>query len=152
MEHKSVRPDYETHVVPYLSEIPEWYKTMTIQQIATKLGISKSTLYKYAKEYPELSAALAGAKVCLVDDIKGALRRRALGYYYEETTVKETDGENGRKVVTTTTRKHVPADPASIHLLLKNLDPTWHNDDMATLEFKRRELELKQKKVDAETW
>lgn len=88
MAQKPGRADYTTHVIPYLAQIPEWYKTRTIQQIAEKLGISKSTLQNYAKKYPELSAALTGAKVSLSDDIKGALRRRALGYYYEETTVK----------------------------------------------------------------
>ena len=152
MENKATRPDYETHVVPYLDQISEWYKTMTMQQIAAKLGISKSTLHNYAKKYPEFSAALAGAKVSLADDIKGALRRRALGYYYEETTVKRIDNENDSQVVTTTTRKHVPPDTASCHLLLKNLDPTWRNDDMTTIEFKRRELEIKQQKADAEAW
>lgn len=147
------KPAYETNVEPYLDQIPEWYKTMTVRQIAAKLGVSKTTLYNYAQKHPELEAALAGGKDGLVDDLKNAIKRRALGYDYEETTTRETDSEkNGHEITTTTVKKHMPPDLGSIHLLLKNLDPDWHDADKTTIDLKKKELEIKERKVEAAEW
>lgn len=144
---------YTEKVQPYLDQIPEWYKTMTVRQIATKLGVGKTTFYKYVEQYPELAAALENGKTILVDDLKSALKRRALGYDYEETTTKETWSEkDGQKTETTTVCKHMPPDLGSIHLLLKNLDPDWHNDDAKTLELRERELKIKEQRAEAEAW
>ena len=43
-------------------------------------------------------------------------------------------------------------DLGSIHLLLKNIDPEWHNDDKATLDLKKEQLELAKKKQEADEW
>ncbi len=148
------RPEYSTHVKPYLDKIPDWYKTMTVRQIAAKLGVSKTTLYKYANQYPELASALDGGKAGLVDDLKSSIKKRAMGYTWDEvqTTINyDKDGEETGKTVKTTT-KHVPADLGSAHLLLKNLDPDWHDADQKTLAQRDRELEIKQQKADAAEW
>lgn len=149
------RPEYETHVAPYLKQIPAWYKTMSVRQIAAKLGVSKTTLYKYAKEHPELSAALEDSKVKLVDDLRNSIKKRALGYSYTEVTQeKALSEETGELVVVKEKRvtKHVPADLGSAHLLLKNLDPTWHDADQTTIKQREKELEIKQQKADAAEW
>lgn len=144
---------YATQVQPYLDKIPEWYKTMTVRQIAQKLGVGKTTFYKYIDDHPELSEALEKGKGILVDDLKSALKRRALGYDYEETTTKVIDSEkDGRKIETVAVKKHIPPDLGSIHLLLKNLDPDWHNDDAKTLELRERELKIKEQRAEAEAW
>ena len=146
-------PTYETNVEPYLDQIPEWYKTMTVRQIATKLGVSKTTLYNYAKKHPELQTVLDGSKDSLVDDLKNAIKRRALGYDYEETTTRVTISEkNSEEIVTTTVKKHMPPDLGSIHLLLKNLDPDWHDADQKTIQLKEKELEIKERKAEAAEW
>lgn len=149
------RPEYETHVAPYLKQIPAWYKTMSVRQIAAKLGVSKTTLYKYAKEHPELSAALEDSKVKLVDDLRNSIKKRALGYSYTEVTQEKALSEvTGELVVVKEKRvtKHVPADLGSAHLLLKNLDPTWHDADQTTIKQREKELEIKQQKADAAEW
>ena len=149
------RPEYATHVEPYLEQIPAWYKTMSVRQIAAKLGVSKTTLYKYAKEYPELAAVLEGSKVNLVDDLKNSIKKRALGYTWTEVTQEKAMDENtGELVVVKEKRvtKHVPADLGSAHLLLKNLDPKWHDADKITIRQREKELEIKQQKADAAEW
>lgn len=144
---------YTSQVQPYLGQIPEWYKTMTVRQIAQKLGVGKTTFYKYIDDHPELAEALEKGKGILVDELKSALKRKALGYDYEETTKKVTDSDkDGQKVEVVTTKKHVPPDLGSIHLLLKNLDPDWHNDDAKTLELRERELKIKEQRAEAEAW
>lgn len=149
------RPEYATHVEPYLDQIPAWYKTMTVRQIAAKLGVSKTTLYKYAQKYPELAAALEGGKAGLVDDLKNSIKKRAVGYTWVEVTQeKAVDEETGEMVVIKekTVTKHVPADLGSAHLLLKNLDPNWHDADMTTIKQREKELQIKQQKADSDEW
>lgn len=149
------RPTYETHVEPFLDQIPEWYKTMTVRQIATKLGVSKTSLYRYAAKYPELEQALAGAKDALVDDLKTSIKKRALGYSWTEVTQEKVlDEDTGVMVVVKekTVTKHVPADLGSAHLLLKNLDPEWHDADKITINQREKELQIKQQKADAAEW
>ena len=149
------RPEYATHVEPYLKQIPQWYKTMTVRQIAVKLGVSKTTLYKYAKEYPELAAALEGGKAGLVDDLKNSIKKRALGYTVTETMQEKVlDEATGELVVVKEkkTTRHIPADLGSAHLLLKNLDPSWHDADQITIKQREKELDIKQQKADAAEW
>ena len=149
------RPEYATHVEPYLDQIPAWYKTMTVRQIAAKLGVSKTTLYKYAQNYPDLAAALDGGKAGLVDDLKNSIKKRALGYTWTEVTQeKAMDEESGEMVVVKEkiVTRHVPADLGSAHLLLKNLDPEWHDADQITIKQREKELEIKQQKADAAEW
>lgn len=149
------RPEYATHVEPYLDQIPAWYKTMTVRQIANKLGVSKSTLYRYAASHPELDKALQGGKDSLVDDLKNSIKKRALGYTWEEVVQEKVMDEGSGEMVVVkekVTTKHVPPDLGSAHLLLKNLDPDWHDADQKTLAQRDRELEIKQQKADAAEW
>lgn len=151
---KMGRPDvYATHVQPNLGKIADWYKSMSVRQIAAKLGISKTTLYKYAREYPELQAALDNGKDGLVDDLKSAIKKRALGYTVKEVCTTTTeDAEGNTTTITKTTTRHVPADLGSAHLLLKNLDPDWHDADMVTIKQREKELEIKRKRAEAAEW
>lgn len=147
------KPTYESHVQPFLDQVTEWYKTMTVRQIARRLGVSKTSLYKWATEHDDLKRALDKGKDDFVDELYSSLKRRAMGYDYEEKTVKETDSEkNGFETVTTIVKKHVPPDRPSIVILLSNLDPDFHTDDHATLEIKRTELGIKKQRADAESW
>jgi hypothetical protein len=44
--------------------------------------------------------------------------------------------------------KYSAPDLGSIHLLLKNLDDSWHNDDVPTLKLKKEQLELSRQKAE----
>lgn len=144
---------YETHVQPYLDKLPEWYRTMTDRQICEKLGISKTAFYQYKADHKELRDAMKKSAELLVDDLKSALKQRALGYMWEEVQVTESMDADGNLVTTTKrTNRHVPADLGSIHLLLKNLDPEWRNDDATTLRMKREELDIKRQRAEADNW
>lgn len=146
---------YQTHVEPHLEEIKEWYQTLTLQQIAKKLGISKSTLCKYRNEHPELDKALTIARDKLVEELRASIKKRAKGYNWTEVTQEKVlNEETGEMVVVKekTTTKHVPADLGSAHLLLKNLDPTWHDADKTTIKQREKELRIKQQKADAAEW
>lgn len=143
---------YESHVKPYLSKIPNWYLTKTETQIAKKLGISEASWTNYKKQYPELQECLRNSQEDLVDELKGILKKKAQGFYYTEktkTVIKE-GGKESKKIEEK--EKYAQPDTGAIHLLLKNLDPEWRNDDKQTMDLKKQQTEIMQKKADAAEW
>ena len=144
---------YETHVLPYLQQIQEWCQDLDERQIAVeRLGIAVSTWENYKKKYPELQEALRKGKQQLVGDLKAALKKKAKGYTYEETKTIIRD-EGGKKITTIEKyKKYAHPDTGAIHLLLKNLDPEWTNDDQKTIDLKREQLELAKQKAENDNW
>ena len=144
---------YDTKVQPHLKEISEWIQTMTEAQVAKKLGIGYRTFQRYKEDHAELQKALSKGKESLVVELKGILKKKALGYYYREvktTTREEADGRT--IVITEETEKYAHPDTGAIHLLLKNLDETWRNDDQTTVDLKRERLALEKEKTEASVW
>lgn len=144
---------YETHVKPYLSQIEEWYQYLDEQQIAVgRLGIAVSTFENYKKKYPELREALKKGRQHLAGELKASLKKKAKGFYYEETkTITREEGEK-RVLVVEKYTKYAQPDTGAIHLLLKNLDPDWRNDDQTTIDLKREQLELAKQKAENDNW
>lgn len=163
---------YDTNVKPYLKEIKEWRTVMTEQQIAEKLGIAYSTWNKYKTENVELMEALEKGRADLVTELRGALIKKAKGYQYTETkTTTEAvkwppelyaalidagftpeDIKQSRLVKTEVAIKEMPPDVAALNLSLKNYDKeNWANDPQM-LELRKKELELKERKIDADEW
>lgn len=143
---------YDTLVKPYLSKVEEWCQDMDECQIAERLGVSVSSFENYKRKYPELLQALKNGRQQLVVDLKSALKKKAKGFFYEETKTTIRD-ENGKKTqVVEKFKKYAPPDTGAIHLLLKNYDPDWKNDDQTTVDLKREQLELARQKADNENW
>ena len=139
---------YETHVEPYLGKVREWYQVLNEGEIAKKLGISAVTFEKYKREHPELLTALREGRRELIEDLKLTLKKKAKGYEYEETkTLIKQEGGKEIKVVEKY-KKYAQPDTGAIHLLLKNLDDTWRNDDRETMDLKREKLKLDREKMD----
>lgn len=99
---------------------------LTDKEIAKKIGIDISTLYDWKSRFPEFSDALKINKEIADIEIENALRKRALGYTYEETTEKY---EGGYCVERKHTIKHVPPDTTAQIFWLKNRQPDkWRNN------------------------
>jgi hypothetical protein len=143
---------YDTHIKPYMDQIAEWYQDHTEEQIADMLGIAVSTWNMYKRDHPELVQILQDAKKKLITDLKASLKKKAKGFHYEESKHVIKD-ENGKITDTTEVyKKYAQPDTAAIHLLLKNLDPEWVNDDQSTLELKKKQIELQEKRIEASEW
>ena len=143
---------YESHVLPYLEDIKKWYLTESEGQIAKRLGISPDTFCDYKAAHAELAEALRHGRENLIAELKDTLRKKAQGFTYKETKrVIRKDGEREQKYVEEYERYALP-DTGAIHLLLKNLDPEWRNDDAATMELKRSKAELEKQKAEVENW
>ena len=144
---------YLTHVQPRLEEIKEWYGILTEAQIAKRLNVTQQSFDRYKNKYPELKEALRLGRKELVVDLKNTLKKKARGFHYEETktTIKD-DGTGPPVKVIEKYSKYAAPDTGAIHLLLKNLDDDWRNEDKQTMDLKQAKLELEQKKAEEESW
>lgn len=148
---------YDSHVKPHLDKITKWTEDLTDEQIAARLRISRKSFIEYKKQHPELVEALEKGKKRLVVELKNTLKKKAKGFYYEEVkTVKihnpdsEAEPEWIEKVEIN--RKYAQPDTGAAHLLLKNLDPTWRNDDAETMKLKKQQVEIQKQKLEQDNW
>ena len=143
---------YESHVKPFLKQIEEWYQLETEEQIAKKLGVSVASFENYKNKYSELREALKNGKRSLIEELKSTLKKKAKGFTYTEikTSIRQ-DGEKEIKIIEKY-EKYAQPDTGAIHLLLKNLDESWRNDDKATVDLKREKLELDRQKAENDNW
>lgn len=93
---------------------------LTDEEIAKKVGISRSTLSEWKKKYPSLSDTLKNGKEIVDIKVENALLRRALGYSYVERTKEKI---NNVMVVTKEITKYVPPDTTAQIFWLKNRRP-----------------------------
>lgn len=143
---------YESHVQPYLEQIAEWYQLLNERQIAKRLGISTTSFEKYKNEYPELLEALKNGRDKLVEDLKQTLKKKAQGFYFEETKTYIKD-ENGKETkIVEKYKRYAQPDTGAIHLLLKNLDDSWRNDDKTTVDLKQQKMDLEKQKAEDNNW
>ncbi len=149
MAGKGRNNKYYSHVQPNLEKIEQMLQDMTEEQVARTLGVGYSTWMKYKLQHEELREAIKRGNGCLVVELKSILKQRARGFSYQESKVVIED--DGSRQETIYTKRALP-DVASINLLLKNYDrENWANDPQA-LDLKKKELELKEKQVEANLW
>ena len=119
----------------------------TEKQIAKSLNISYSTFNKYKAEKKELSEILKKGREDLVEQLRGALIKKALGFSYEEKKnyIKYDEVTKHKTQYTEITKKEALPDVAAINLALKNYDTDNWSNDPAMLSLKQQELELKKK-------
>lgn len=98
----------------------------TDEDIAYELGVSITTLRNWRDSHPELHTAIQdGRDHWTVTTVEQSLIKRAQGYEYEETSVRESEKE-GRCV--TTTKKHMPPDSRAAQFVLTNRAPERWRD------------------------
>lgn len=104
---------------------------LTDEQIADRMGISRSTLSDWKTKHPDISDTLKKGKEVIDIQVENALLKRALGYDYTEEKVEISD-KDGKKVVQTV--KHVPPDTTAQIFWLKNRRPDKWRDKPAAEE------------------
>lgn len=96
-------------------------------QLAQLLEISESTLNNWKHEYPEFLESIKRGKEIADVEVVEALRKRAIGYSYEET--KEEDSPMGVRR-TVTTKEVIPDTTAQIFWLRNRQPDKWSNNPM----------------------
>nr|DAW99724.1 MAG TPA: terminase small subunit [Caudoviricetes sp.] len=90
---------------------------LTDEQIATNMGITRSTLYEWKNKYSDISDALKEGKEVVDRQVENALLKSALGYMYDEVTEERRDDE---LVVTKVVHKEVQPNTTAQIFWLKN--------------------------------
>lgn len=107
-----------------------------MSEIADKLHIAQSTLYKYQAEHSEFAEALKVGKEIMDATVENSLFKECVGYEYEETTTITTaiiDKKTGQpsnleRVERRTTKKYARPSATSIAYYLNNRVPEhWKN-------------------------
>ncbi len=120
----------------YLSHIhPDWAASLAMEgltdkEIAVRMKIAKSTLYKWSIEHPEFSDSLKISKDPANARVKQSLFKRACGYIEKEKKIIiEMDKEGNQKPARIETiEKAIPADVGAICFFLKNRLPDEFRD------------------------
>lgn len=155
------RPDVKHIIESNLDKIEKWTSSkLTNKQIAHNLGISESTFYKYKNELPELSETIKNGRQPLVEELENTMYMSACGY---ERKVKKCAkvkrciyNDNGKKteeweeLVEYEETQYFPPDTTAGIFLLKN----WakYMNEPRALELRKKEIELKEKQVEASIW
>jgi hypothetical protein len=105
---------------------------LTNAEIAGRFGIADKYIYWYKQIYPDFSNALSrGKDEYDTREMESVLRKRALGYDYEEgTKFKNAAGEEvkDREIVNT---RHMPGDVKAIQFWLTNRNKDrWQNQQV----------------------
>lgn len=104
---------------------------LTNEQIATNLGVGKTTFYKMLNEHSELSELLKKGKEIVDYEVENALLKRALGYEYDESTYEVKYDEKQEKYVEVLTKKVTkqvsPDTTAQIYWLNNRKPKQWRN-------------------------
>ena len=116
-------PRYEQWLTPEgLTLLEGWARDgLTNEQIASKMGIAESTLYKWKNEQSEISEALKRGKEVADYEVENALFKRATGFRYVEVT-----RENG-VVVKEVTKEIAPDTTAAIFWLKNRKSNEWRD-------------------------
>ena len=155
------RPDVKKLIEDNLEKIEQWTRDgLTMKQIAKNLGISDRTLYRYKSDSDsQLSQTIKSGRAVAVEQIENTMFMSASGFerkVKKYAKVKRCMYDNGKKaeeweemVEYEETVYYAPDTTAGI-FLLKN----WgeYMNEPRAMAFRAKELELKEKQVDANTW
>lgn len=145
---------YETHIKPFFDKIDKMLNDgASEKQCAEALGVSYPAWNKYKQEYTELRELCSKPRTKLVEDLRSALIKKALGMKVEKKKIYSKKDEDGKEVkYTEITIDELPPDVAAINLALKNYDrDNWANDPQS-LAIKREELALKKELAEFKEW
>lgn len=145
---------YETLVKPRLNEIEEWVRSgNSYKDIAKALGISIQSWCEYLNQHEEFSETVTNARKGAISEVKQALLKKALGFEYEEkkTYIKKDDDGKEYKYTEVVKKQSLP-DNGAIGMYLRNYDKDYRDKDWQTNEFRRLEIELKEKLADKDNW
>lgn len=157
------RKDIKKLIEDNLDNIEEWTRNgLTIKQMADNLGISDRTLYRYKlSDDSHLSQSIKKGRQVAVETIENAMYNSAVGYtrtvkkyqklkriLYDEMTGKKSS--EYEEMVEYEEEVYYPPDNTAGIFLLKN----WgsYANEPVTNSLRKREIELKEKQVEANSW
>lgn len=159
MAKKGRKDKYESNIKPRLNDINKWLNDgATERKVAQNLGVAYSSWNNYKAKYKELKDVCEKPRSKLVDDLRGALVKKALGFKItnSRTTIKQELDEEGRPTgkkfaFTEKTTTEIPPDTTAIFGALNLYDEDYVKD-RKDYELRKRDLELKEKALEEKGW
>lgn len=146
------RSKYPTHIQPYFEKIDKLLNEgASEEQVALHLGVSYASWNNYKKQYPEFDELCRKPRPKLIEELRSALVKRALGFTYEEKKQYITEDEGKKKKHTEITTKYALPDTTAIFGALNIYDPDYVKDKKAH-ELKEQELELRRQIAENKDW
>lgn len=154
------RESKEQVILDNLDKIKEWAANgLTIAQIAKNLGMARSTLNRYKSLLPVIEDTVKNARIDAVKTLENTMFTSATGYtrkVKKYQKVKRVIYENGKKaeeweeMVEYEEEQYYPPDNTAGIFLLKN----WgkYSNEPLNINIRQKELELKEKQLDANSW
>ena len=151
---------YDTHIKPFLEQIKKMLNEgASEKQVAESLGVSYASWNNYKRDYPELLELCNAPRTELVEELRSALVKKALGYSYEEKEqyIKQevdpiTKKPIGNPIMHTkiVTKQALPDTTAIFGAL--NIYDTDYVKDRKQYELKQQELELRRMTAEMKDW
>lgn len=141
MTKRGRKNHWDESIYPRLREVGKWARSgLTDMQIAARLGVSKSTFFKWKAIKTELSDTLKINKYSVDLEVENTLLKRALGYTVTET-VEEVYGsptgeidKNGKPIIKpdklhrrTIKKEIIPDVTAQIYWLKNRVPDEWRD-------------------------
>lgn len=155
------RKDIKELIEANLDNIEQWTRDgLTMKQIANNLGISDRTLYRHKSDSDsQLSQSIKNGRAVAVEELENTMYKSATGYervVKKYMKVKCCEYDNGKKLREWEEVKeydevvYYPPDTTAGIFLLKN----WANymNEPRALEIRKKEVELREKQVNANLW
>lgn len=96
------------------------------KDLAGSFEVSVTTIQNWKIDYPDFFDSIkAGKDYFDTGLIENALKKKALGYVYEEVKEESENGVEGKRTIT---KKHYAPDTGAIALYLKNRNPNRWKD------------------------
>lgn len=151
---------YQTHIQPFLEQVKKMLNEgASERQVAQSLGVSYASFNNYKREYKELAEVCGAPRTELIEDLRSALVKKALGYSYEEKEqyIKQevdpiTKKPIGNPVMHTkiVTKQALPDTTAIFGAL--NIYDGEYVKDRKQYELKQQELELRRMMAESKDW
>ena len=151
---------YEKYVEPYFDKIDKLLNEgASEKQVAESLGVSYASWNNYKRDHPEFKELCDKPRTTLVEDLRSALVKKALGYTYEEKEQyieqeidPKTKKPTGKKFMKTKiVTRHQPPDTTAIFGALNIYDDEYVKDKKQ-YELKQQELELRRLAAENKDW
>lgn len=115
-----------------LLQLESWARNgLTDEQIASNMGITPKTLYRWKEQYCQICQSLKRGKEVVDIQVENALLKRALGYSYKEVTREKIfNPETGQYELMPTkevTKEVVPDTTAQIFWLKNRRPEQWRD-------------------------
>ena len=119
----------------------------TMEEIADKIGIARSSLSRWRKQYPQIENALSRGKEVVDYMVENALLKSALGFSYVETKtyIGYPDKSGNRKTRKEVTETYVAPNVTACMAWLNNRKPDqWkrNRDNVLTTEDKDNNITI----------